>query len=87
MSNVPLKDDNEKSRRGIYQRIPKGPAHVFKLGHVGHISHDIGNISRWYMENFNIRAVDIQADMKDESQVLIRCHLNFKMFSVLKETN
>lgn len=69
ISNVPLKSDNEKSRRGTYQRLPKGPAHVFKLGHVGHISHDVGKISTWYMENFNIRAVDIQADMKDESQV------------------
>ncbi|KAH6698471.1 Glyoxalase/Bleomycin resistance protein/Dihydroxybiphenyl dioxygenase [Leptodontidium sp. MPI-SDFR-AT-0119] len=60
--------DDEKPRRGVYQRLTKGAAAVFKLGHFGHISHDVGKISSWYMENFNIRSMDIQADMKDESQ-------------------
>jgi hypothetical protein len=67
--------DDEKPRRGKYQRIDKGPTAIFKLGHFGHISHDVAKISAWYQENFNIRAFDIQADMKDESQVC--CLLTF----------
>jgi hypothetical protein len=61
--------DDEKPRRGQFQRLDKGPAEVFKLGHFGHISNDVGKISAWYMSHFNIRAMDIQADMHDETQV------------------
>lgn len=67
--NVAQQNDDEKPRLGKYQRLEKGPAAVFKLGHVGHISHDVGKISTWYQENFNLRAMDIQADMIDETQV------------------
>ncbi|KAL1887281.1 hypothetical protein Sste5346_010312 [Sporothrix stenoceras] len=69
-NNAQLHDD-EKARRGKYQRLPKGPSAVFKLGHFGHMSSDVGAISAWYMQHFNIRAMDVQADMKDDTQVRI----------------
>ncbi|KAI9149639.1 Cupin-domain-containing oxidoreductase virC [Paramyrothecium foliicola] len=60
--NVPNVSDDAKARKGTYQRIPPGPAAVHKLGHFGHKAADIATVSTWYQTNFNLRAVDVQAN-------------------------
>ena len=55
---------DEKPRKGRFQRIAKGPSPVYKLGHFGHIAENIAKISAWYMQNFNLRVMDIQGGMK-----------------------
>ncbi|KAL2859645.1 Glyoxalase/Bleomycin resistance protein/Dihydroxybiphenyl dioxygenase [Aspergillus pseudodeflectus] len=60
--NNAQRDDDAKPRRGTFQRIPRGPAPVYKLGHFGHKAADISLVSSWYMTHFNLRAVDVQAN-------------------------
>lgn len=62
MGSDTLADDDEKPRRGRFQRLEKGPAPVHKLGHFGHITADIEKISEWYQTHFNLRALDVQAN-------------------------
>lgn len=62
MGSDTLAPDDEKPRRGRFQRLEKGPAPVHKLGHFGHITADIKKISEWYQTHFNLRALDVQAN-------------------------
>lgn len=61
MGSDTLVVDDEKPRRGRFQRLGKGPSPVHKLGHFGHITADIKKISEWYQTHFNLRALDVQA--------------------------
>lgn len=64
-------EHNSKQRKGTFQRVSPGPSPIFKLGHFGHMSNNMKGISEWYMTNFNLRAVDIQAAPWDKSTVRI----------------
>ncbi|KFA51922.1 hypothetical protein S40293_07055 [Stachybotrys chartarum IBT 40293] len=71
--NLPLGSDDAKPRKGTFQRIPPGPAPVHKLGHFGHKTGDIAKLSQWYMTNFNLRGIDIQANPFNKSEVSAQC--------------
>ncbi|KAH7124320.1 Glyoxalase/Bleomycin resistance protein/Dihydroxybiphenyl dioxygenase [Dactylonectria macrodidyma] len=70
--NFPQESDDTKPRRGAFQRVPPGPAPVYKLGHFGHKASNIAILSAWYMKHFNLRSVDVQGNpfVKDEDMAV-----------------
>ncbi|KAK7696817.1 hypothetical protein SLS64_014176 [Diaporthe eres] len=69
MASDTLVVDDEKPRRGRFQRLGKGPSPVHKLGHFGHITADIKKISEWEQTHFNLRALDVQANALNKDLV------------------
>lgn len=49
----------EKHRKGVFNRMSKGPAMVNKLGHFGYLTDNYKGTCEWYSSRFNFKASDI----------------------------
>lgn len=57
----------EKHRKGVFNRMSKGPAMVNKLGHFGYLTDNYKATCEWYSSRFNLKATDIVHVVDDPS--------------------